>query len=245
MRIPRIFTQHELQVSNEISLEANAVKHVKDVLRMGAGNQLILFNGDGHDYQGTISKLSKKNLCVSIENKQSVNNESPLSVHLLQPLCRAEKMDWCIQKATELGVNEITLFNSARVNINIAAARLDKKMAHWRSVITSACEQSGRARIPIINPPVPFNTAINNTSLNVIKLIASPTADTTKISITNTASISCICAIGPEGGFNQDEILQAKHEGFIPIKVGPRILRLETAVISALTLCQSHWGDFK
>ncbi len=245
MRIPRIYTQHELQVSNKASLETSAAKHIKDVLRMSTGNQVILFNGDGHDYSGSICELSKKSVCVLIEKRQSLSNESPLSIHLLQPLCRAEKLDWCIQKATELGINEITLFNSARVNVNITAARLDKKMAHWRSVIESACEQSGRATIPTINSPTPFNDAVNKTSLDAIKLIASPTAETTKLTPTNKVSTSCICAVGPEGGFNQDEILQAEHQGFHPIKMGPRVLRLETAVISALTLCQSHWGDFK
>ena len=210
MRIPRIFTQHKLQVSASINLESKAVKHVKDVLRMSTGSAVILFNGDGNDYYASISDVTKKSVSVFIDSKQAVNNESSVSIHLLQPLCRADKMDWCIQKATELGVSQITPFVSSRVNINIAANRLEKKMDHWRSVIESACEQSGRAVIPCIND---FSVS------------------------------ACVCVIGPEGGFSQDEILQAQHEGFIPIKMGPRILRLETAVISALTLCQSRWGD--
>jgi 16S rRNA (uracil1498-N3)-methyltransferase len=244
LRIPRIYTQYELQVSTNINLEAKAVKHIKDVLRMSIGNEVILFNGDGNDYNASISELSKKSVSVTIASKQAISNESSLSIHLLQPLCRAEKMDWCLQKATELGVNEITPFISARVNINIAGNRLEKKMHHWCSIIESACEQSGRATIPNINPPLAFNVAINNFPNETIKLIASPTASEATLSLTNVSTSSCICAIGPEGGFSQDEILQAQHEDFTPIKMGPRILRLETAVISALTLCQSRWGDF-
>jgi|TARA_B110000238_G_C16082392_1_gene420043 16S rRNA (uracil1498-N3)-methyltransferase len=244
LRIPRIHTQQELRASTSINLEAKAVKHIKDVLRMNIGNEVILFNGDGHDYTSTISELSKKSISVTIESKQTISNESPVTIHLLQPLCRAEKMDWCLQKATELGVNEITPFISARVNINIAANRVEKKMDHWRSVIESACEQSGRATVPNINPPTAFSVAINNSTKECIKLIASPSADKTTLSSADISTTSCLCAIGPEGGFNQDEILQAQYQDFISIKMGPRILRLETAVISALTLCQSRWGDF-
>ncbi len=229
MRIPRIYTQHRLQASTSIGLEAKAVS---------------IFNGDGNDYYSIISELSKKNVSVDIESQQSIHNESLLSIHLLQPLCRADKMDWCLQKATELGVNAITPFISSQVNINVAANRLDKKMDHWRSVIESACEQSGRAMIPSIKQPIVCNVAINNSPSKAIKLIASPMANENTFSYTDTSTSNCICAIGPEGGFDQNEILQAQNEGFAPIKIGPRILRLETAVISALTLCQSRWGDF-
>ena len=243
MRIPRIYTNQSLETSTQITLEAKAVKHIKDVLRMSIGSQIILFNGDGYDYHSTISELSKKNIIVVIENKYIINNESSLFIHLLQPLCRSEKMDWCLQKATELGVNEITPFISSRVNINITAKRLEKKMDHWRSVMQSACEQSCRASTPTINQPIAFNTAINNSPQEAIKLIASPSAKENSFLSTQTSISTCICAIGPEGGFDNDEITQAQNEGFKPFLMGPRILRLETAVISALTLCQSRWGD--
>lgn len=244
MRIPRIFTSQTLATSTKVTLEAKAVKHIKDVLRMSIGNQVILFNGDGNDYHSTISELSKKNISVDIENKSFINNEPPLLIHLLQPLCRSEKMDWCLQKATELGVSEITPFISSRVNININSNRLEKKMDHWRSVIQSACEQSGRASIPTINKPIAFDTAVNNSPKEAIKLIASPVANDNSIASTDVSVNTCICAIGPEGGFDNNEITHAQNKGFTPMLMGPRILRLETAVISALTLCQSRWGDF-
>ncbi|MDW3095712.1 MAG: 16S rRNA (uracil(1498)-N(3))-methyltransferase [Gammaproteobacteria bacterium] len=244
MRIPRIFTTQTLETSTQITLEAKAVKHIKDVLRMSIGNQIILFNGNGNDYHSTISELSKKHVGVTIDSKFIINNESSLLIHLLQPLCRSEKMDWCLQKATELGVGKITPFISSRVNINITDKRLEKKMDHWHSVIQSACEQSGRASLPIIYEPIDFDIAINNSHQEDIKLIASPMANENIFSSTQARVNTCICAIGPEGGFDKNEITQAQKEGFTPIQMGPRILRLETAVISALTLCQSRWGDF-
>ena len=243
LRIPRIYTASTLHLSVSTDLEAKALKHIKDVLRMTVGNEIVLFNGDGYDYHATISELSKKCLRVDILTKQQVSNESSLSIHLLQPLCRSDKMDWCLQKATELGVNTITPFISSRVNISIAANRIEKKMAHWNSVIQSACEQSARAIIPHLNTPVTYSSAVSNFPSSTIKILASPLADKETFKRVQSSS-ECICAIGPEGGFDEHEITLAENEGFTPILMGPRVLRLETAVISALSLCQSHWGDF-
>ena len=244
MRIPRIFTQADLNESDTITLDAKAQKHLKDVLRMSVDNEVILFNGDGHDYAGNIQELSKKTARVQIKSKTKVDNESPLSIHLLQPLARSEKMDWCLQKATELGVNKITPFISTRVNTNIGADRLEKKISHWQSVIQSACEQSGRAIVPVIEAPKKFNDVISNLKTDAVKLIASPIETNTSIENTKTNAKECICAIGPEGGFTDEEIKCAQASSFLPLHIGPRILRLETAVISAMTLCQLRWGDF-
>lgn len=212
---------------------------------MAISDQVILFNGDGFNYRGVISELSKKTLCVDIQDKQETTNESPLCIHLLQPLCKSDKMDWCLQKATELGVNIITPFISSRVNINIPANRLDKKMAHWYSVIESACEQSGRASIPKINIPIAFNDAITSSPSDIVKIIAIPDIENSEYTYTDSPISQCICAIGPEGGFDANEVAFAKSMGFSSLQIGPRILRLETAVISIVTLCQSRWGDFR
>ena len=117
-------------------------------------------------------------------------------------------------------------------------------MDHWRCVIQSACEQSGRANIPLLNTPVAFSSAVPNLPSSAVKIIASPLADKVSLNGIQSSLSECVCAIGPEGGFDEHEIKQAESEGFTPILMGPRVLRLETAVISALTLCQSHWGDF-
>lgn len=243
MRIPRIYTDSDLDIQQSVELQAKAHKHIKDVLRMKAGDSVILFNGSGHDYQGTIEEISKKALRINIGRASKINNESKLELHLLQPLCSSEKMDLCIQKATELGVKTIIPFISSRVNINIANNRLQKKMLHWQSIIQSACEQSGRAKLPTIHTPTSFSNAVNKLTNAEIKIIASPAADKLQNFVVKETA-SCVCAIGPEGGFTQEEIKLAIQLGFKTIQIGPRILRLETAVISAITLCQFNWGDF-
>ena len=211
---------------------------------MKVGDSLILFNGDGHNYTGVISELSKKQSCVQILDNNQATNESPLHIHLYQPLCRSEKMDWCIQKATELGVSEITPYVSSRVNINIPADRLNKKILHWNSVIQSACEQSGRSTIPTIHSPHPFHDLIlTSGTQDHIKIIASPAAEKNFNELINKNYGHCICAIGPEGGFDKKELALAESNGFIGTQLGPRVLRLETAVITAITICQLHWGD--
>lgn len=243
MRISRIYTTAELQVTAEICLDANACKYIKEVLRLKCGHSLILFNGDGFDYQAEIVALAKKKISVAIISKSQIDNESSLSVHLLQPLCRSEKMDWCLQKATELGVSEITPFLSNRVNINVPAERLAKKMHHWQAVVASACEQSGRAKLPVVNTPLKFNPAVQAIAHEATKVVAAPNgAD--KFSTMSTDNIKhCVCLIGPEGGLTTEEMLVLDNAGFSTISLGPRILRLETAVIATIALLQSHWGD--
>ncbi len=244
MRIPRIYTSFALEQSDKVVLDPKAQKHIKDVLRMNVDDSIILFNGDGHDYSSVINEISKKEVHAKIISKNKITNESPLSIHLLQPLCRSEKMDWCLQKATELGVNKITPYVSSRVNISIPKDRINKKLAHWNSVIQSACEQSGRATIPVINTPLPLQEIITSISANdCIKIIASPTGTSNFNELTKQEDTCCVCAIGPEGGFENSEVDHAQSHGFFAVQLGPRILRLETAVTSAITLCQANWGD--
>ena len=243
MRIPRIYTTSELQTSKEVYLDTNACKHIKDVLRLKPGDKIVLFNGDGSDYQSEIKAATKKQITALVGNKTQVNNESSLNIHLLQPLCRSDKMDWCLQKATELGVSEITPVISKRVNINIPQDRLKKKASHWHAVIASACEQSGRAQIPVINPPTHLDKAIAAVAEDTVKIVASPNSNET-IATTSVAEASnCVCLIGPEGGLTTEEIMLVENVGFNSVSLGPRILRLETAVIATITLLQSHWGD--
>lgn len=242
--MPRIYTHQHLDTEITVMLEAKPHLHLKNVLRMSAGDRVILFNGDGMDYPGTIQTVTKKLTSIKIQQALTLKNESHLEIHILQPLCSADKMDLCIQKATELGVQTITPFISTRVNISLSSHHIQKKMTHWQSIIQSACEQSGRARLPQLNAPASFTDAIDNTPAADIKCIASPRADVQSPISEQYSPSSCICAIGPEGGFTDEEVYYAEHSGFNSIKLGPRVLRLETAVISTITYCQLHWGDF-
>lgn len=243
MRIPRIYISNDLAQTSKVSVDSKTHKYIKDVLRLTFGDPIILFNGDGHDYNGEICELHKKAVSIQLHEKQAITNESPLSIHLLQPLCRSEKMDWCLQKATELGVSKITPFISSRVNIHIPANRLGKKMDHWRSVIQSACEQSGRATLPAIEAPCNFTGLLPRLPADSIKIITSPTANQSPLTDQAMYAHFCICAIGPEGGFAGEEIEFAQNAGFTTQLLGPRVLRLETAVLATIALVQSRWGD--
>lgn len=245
VRIPRIYTTSELQPSKEVCLDTNACKHIKDVLRLKLGDTIVLFNGDGSDYQCEIKAATKKQITVLVGNKTQVHSESSLNIHLLQPLCRSDKMDWCLQKATELGVGEITPIISKRVNINIPQDRLEKKITHWHAVIASACEQSSRAQIPVIYPPIHLDKAIAAVAKDTVKIVASPSSGETFPTISIAEAKNCVCLVGPEGGLTAEEIMLVENVGFYSVSLGPRILRLETAVLTMITLMQSRWGDLR
>jgi 16S rRNA (uracil1498-N3)-methyltransferase len=174
MRVPRIHTINPLSETQTAALDDKGIKHIRDVLRLNVGHHVILFNGDGYDYHGEITELHKRNVLIQIKDKILVECESPLSLHLLQPLCRSDKMDWCLQKATELGVNSITPFISSRVNLNLSHNKIHKKINHWQSVIHSACEQCGRASIPEINAPMDYQTLVASLPEDACKIIANP-----------------------------------------------------------------------
>ena len=245
VRIPRIHSSTDLQAPADVFIDATAYKHIKEVLRLKCGDKVILFNGDGWDYLGEITALLKNKLHISVISKTQLSNESPFFIHLLQPLCRTEKMDWCLQKATELGVSKITPVITERVNINIPNDRLEKRINHWHAVINSACEQSGRAKIPFLQSPALLEKIISVKLEEQLKIIAVPDSINALTPAGNENTTSCICLIGPEGGFTSNEIALTSDAGFNTISLGPRILRLETAVVSTITLLQSTWGDLQ
>ena len=231
-----------MRAETVIELNDGLAKYVRDVLRLSAGHSIIVFNGDGNDYPGELIDVQKKSVRLRLQQPQPTDTESPLHLQLLQPLCAVDKFDLCLQKATELGVTQITPFISSRVNVTLPASRLEKKMAHWQGIIESACEQSGRAKLPQLEQPLIFQQALGNCPAENIKLIASPTAKQA-YSVTAAAATRISCLIGPEGGFSEDEVALAELNGFQSIRMGPRILRLETAVISLLSLVQAKHGD--
>jgi 16S rRNA (uracil1498-N3)-methyltransferase len=243
MRVPRIHTINPLSETQTAALDDKGIKHIRDVLRLNVGHHVILFNGDGYDYHGEITELHKRNVLIQIKDKILVECESPLSLHLLQPLCRSDKMDWCLQKATELGVNSITPFISSRVNLNLSHNKIHKKINHWQSVIHSACEQCGRASIPEINAPMDYQTLVASLPEDACKIIANPYADENSDTEIPFNYDRVICAVGPEGGFSPEEIQFSQEHGFNSQRLGPRILRLETAVVSLLTITQAQCGD--
>ncbi len=239
MRSHRFYTPIEL--SNDLTLELpkEAAHHCIQVLRYSVGKELSLFNGDGFDYLAIITAIEGKNCQVKISDKISPLNESPINIHLFQGIAKGEKMDLIIQKAVELGVNQITPLFSERCNVKLDDKRLNKKMAHWQAVATSACEQSGRALIPLINSPA--NLKNLKIPINIQGFYLEPTASQ---SIKEQSGLTEIALfIGPEGGFSELDIQQLETLNIKGLKLGPRILRTETAGLACISIFQTLYGD--
>lgn len=240
MRIPRIYHPAPLAVAQTIELTAEAANHVARVLRMPVAAKLILFNGDGQQYAGTISVIGKRNVQVKVHAAEHKSLESPLTIHLAQAVARAEKMDWILQKATELGVSSITPLITERSGVKLDAERWQKRQHHWEAVIVSACEQCGRNRLPSVIQPQEFTTFIMQSHTGT-KLILAPDAATPLPSAVSEQTVTIL--IGPEGGFSEHELQQAQQAGFSATQCGPRILRTETAAIATIAILQTIFGD--
>jgi len=239
MRIHRFYTPIELATDCEVQLPKEASHHCIQVLRYKVGSSLILFNGDGFDYAAEIVAIDKKTSKVKITKKIQLINESPLNIHLYQGIARGEKMDLVIQKSVELGITQFTPIFTERSNVKLDAKRQEKKLSHWQNIAISASEQSGRAVIAKINPPVFIkNIAASNDSLS---LILEPSAGKKISELTVDKNITIF--IGPEGGFSDSDLERLKSIGAEGVRLGPRILRTETAGLAAIAILQSSFGD--
>lgn len=239
MRLSRFFIDAPLSLGEHDLPEAQA-HYIGRVLRMAAGDAVQLFDGSGQEYLGQLLEVGKKTVRVSLTEALSGQAESPLHIHLGQGLSRGERMDWAIQKATELGVNVITPIVSERCEVRLKDERADKRLAHWRQVAISACEQCGRSTVPQINPPVTLAEWLASRD-EALKLVLHPVAEPL-VSHDKPASLAFL--IGPEGGLSDAEVEQAKDSGCHSARLGPRVLRTETAPVVALAVAQQLWGDF-
>ncbi|MEO4048638.1 16S rRNA (uracil(1498)-N(3))-methyltransferase [Pseudomonas sp. CAU 1711] len=239
MRLSRFFIDAPLSLGQHLLPEAQA-HYIGRVLRHAAGDAVQLFDGSGQEYLGELIEVGKKAVRVELREAFAGQAESPLRIHLGQGLSRGERMDWAIQKATELGVAEITPLLSERCEVRLKDERADKRLAHWRQVAISACEQCGRSRLPTLHPPVPlaeWRTAVEAELKLVLHPLAAPLDS-------HARPQSLAFLIGPEGGLSETEVEQARAAGFHPARLGPRVLRTETAPVVALAVAQQLWGDF-
>ncbi|HVI25833.1 MAG TPA: 16S rRNA (uracil(1498)-N(3))-methyltransferase [Xanthomonadaceae bacterium] len=242
MRVMRAFVEQPLAPGMELALPEDAAAHLVRVLRLREGDGCVLFNGDGHDHPATIMAVGKREARVRIDGRVAVDNESPLRITLVQGLARGEKMDLILQKATELGVAAFVPVASERSEVRLDPDRVDKRLAHWRSVVRAACEQSGRARVPEIAPPLPLGAALAGLPAGV-RFLLDPAA-TRAIDASALTGGACVLAIGPEGGWSPRDRGQLRDTGFIGLRLGPRILRTETAGLAAIAVLQALHGDF-
>ena len=241
MRVARVHIASELAEGMEISLGDSQSHYLKHVLRLQPGAALLLFNGHkAVDYQATLS-IEGKRLKALISAAIPLHNESALECEIIQGLARGNHIDWMIQKTTELGVNKISIFNAERTQSPLKPGQLQKKLEHWHGVAISACEQSGRAIVPALEFHANLEQAIAASSATT-KLLLDFHGDPLA-SITHPSNAAISLLLGPEGGLNPAEIDVAGTAGFVPARLGPRVLRTETAATAALAIIQSNFGD--
>jgi len=249
MRIPRLYTPQLLSENQTVSLGDEAAHYLKNVLRMKPKRKLVLFNGEGGQYHATIESVDKKGVSVAVGEYAAVNNESPLVLELGVCIIKNDAMDWLVQKAVELGVTRISPLSSDYTDVKLSPERLEKKQQHWQQVAIHACEQCGRAMVPVINKATTFHDwsrevqadkriILHPYNASSFKEMAAPWLES--VSAPSTFAI----ALGPEGGFSDEEVGEAFNSGFLPLSLGPRILRAETAPLAVLPLLQSYFGDY-
>jgi 16S rRNA (uracil1498-N3)-methyltransferase len=243
MRTIRIHVDQPLAAGALLALPAQAGEHVARVLRLVAGDKITLFNGDGYDYSAVIETVGKRDVAVQVLSAASVDNESPLPLTLAQGVARGEKMDLIVQKATELGVTRIVPLLTERSEVKLDAARAEKRLAHWRAVAASACEQSGRARLPELVPAVPLEAWLRDLQDQGALRLALLPEGTQKASALRFTPAGGILVVGPEGGLGQRDVSTLTDAGFQGLRLGPRILRTETAGLAALAALQALHGD--
>lgn len=240
MRIPRIYQALAFSVGQQLELDKTAAHHLTRVLRMQENQPIVLFNGMGGEYTARLA-LHGKTVIAHIIEFIDRNSESPLKITLLQGISKGERMDICIQKAVELGVDKIVPVICQRTVVNIKGDRVDKKLHHWQGIVINACEQSGRTHIPQLLEPVRLAEALALPDAGY-KLTLSPDA-INSLQQTPAGQNRMTLLIGPEGGLESREVDQAQASGFNAVRMGPRILRTETAAIAAITALQVLRGD--
>ena len=241
MRSYRVYSSSPLTSGQVCGLDEHASHHLARVLRVKVGTQVSVFNGDGHDYSGHVDAVSKQRVTVNITSVKRLHTESTLHTCLALAVSKGDRFDWAIKKATELGVTSIVPILSQRVDVRLSPERWLKKRAHWQQVVISACEQSGRAVIPEVAAPAPLDSWVAGVEADC-KYLLDPSVDTEE---TSTTPESVAVLIGPEGGFTSEELRLASQFGFYALRLGPRVLRTETAPLVALSVIGARWGDIK
>lgn len=240
MRIPRLYCPQLPENSETMPLPEKLHRYAIQVLRLKKGAELQLFNGQGLEYSAVLETVAKRSSTVKLINVLSVDNESSLSITLLQGISRGDRMDYALQKAVELGVHHIIPVITERCNVPLTGDRADKRLAHWQGIIMSACEQSGRSILPILSNVTQLEEAVNSCKVKC-RLVLDPLADSGLTALAKQNEVAML--IGPEGGLSEQEIQQAVEADFQAITMGPRVLRTETATVAALAIAQAVWGD--
>ncbi len=244
MRLTRIHADGTLSPGAEVSLPTAAGHHISRVLRLKEGAQLIVFDGSGGEYRAIISGVANGEVRVALKEFMPDTAESQVRLTLVQGISRGERMDWTLQKATELGVAAIVPVLTTRSVVRLDDRQSLKKQEHWRAIVIGACEQSGRTRLPDVRAPVSLQDFLTRSRNESLRLVLSPSAAGSLASL-NSVPQEVELLIGPEGGLDDAELALAEQANFIPVRLGPRVLRTETASVVALSVLQALWGDLR
>lgn len=242
MRISRIYTTSPISENSQIELDKDASHYLLKVLRLKAGEQLVLFNGDGYQHQCELLSTESKTATVQVVERSEKEKPPVINIHLGIGLSKGDRLDLAFQKATELGVNEITPLFTEHATLKLNEERLKKKSLHWQGIIRSACEQSGRCYLPKLNPPHSLSKWVQEDTSGP-KLVLSPYESKTLNQFSAPETLTVL--VGPEGGLSEAEIALATHQGFIATRLGKHVLRTETAPLAVIAAAQALWGDFR
>jgi 16S rRNA (uracil1498-N3)-methyltransferase len=256
VRLTRVYVEADLTPGTVVELPPDTASHLAKVLRARSGDELILFNGDGREFIGAIEAVRGSRVSAAVGDSRRVDRESPFAITLVQCVPRGDRMDFIVQKATELGVARIVPVLSQRSVVRLDKTHSESKAIHWRAVAVSACEQCGRNRVPAIEPAQPLLNYLGETASGtgpklVFEPDSAPHAHPAAHDLSGAAgpggaagpSRVAEIAIGPEGGFASDELEAFRVAGYSQVGLGPRILRAETAAIAAVVWLQARFGD--
>ncbi len=243
MAARRLYVNASLSTGQTLTLGDAEAKYLGRVLRMRNGDGLGVFNGEDGEFEATVESITKNSVTVQLGAPRDTITESPLKVHLVQGVSRGERMDWVVQKATELGVKRLSPVLTEYGVVRLDESRAEKRREHWQKIAISACEQSHRVRPPLIDVPVPLKTFFGNSTRDSdVELVLTPGARQPLVGVERPETKVCLL-IGPEGGLSDNEYDDAHAAGFTAVSLGPRVLRTETAAVAALSAVQTLWGD--
>ena len=243
MNLPRFYCREALSPGAHILLPEAVARHAVRVLRLPPGAPIVLFDGRGGEYTARIERIERDRVHAELGAWREVECESPLAISLVQALQAGDKMDFTIQKAVELGVRDIIPVESRRSVLRLAGERAARRVAHWQGVAAAACEQCGRNQVPLVAPVERLDTWLARPATGVLRLMLAPDAEQTLASVRPAGAVQLL--IGAEGGLDPQEVTAARQAGFVAVRMGPRILRTETAGLAALAALQALWGDFR
>lgn len=240
MRIHRVHTYQALEPGLDVALQESGAHYLGRVLRVGVGQPVVLFNGDGHDYAAEVRRVTRREIALAVSSRLPGLAESALRITVVQALSRGERMDHTLQKCTELGAAAFQPLVSERSGVRLEGEKLERRLEHWQAVVISACEQCGRARVPPVRPPLTLLGWLNQSD-GGSRLVLDPNAALPLAGADPAEAVEL--AVGPEGGFSEAEFALMDGAGVAGVSLGPRILRTETAAPSAVAILQCLHGD--